>query len=141
MHRGKNTMRSMNAGRLARAALLAFVAGTLGTMVQAHHSRASFDENHLATLSGTIKEFRYTNPHSWILMMVPNGKGGEDLWELEGNNVNALVRQGWTSNTLLPGMKVKLLIAPRIDGAIGGSWKNLLEINGQRFSPPVGSKP
>lgn len=134
-------MRLMNTGRLAGVALLAIVAGTLGTAAQAHHSRASFDEQHLATLSGTIKEFRYTNPHSWILLLVPNGKGGEDVWELEGNNVNALVRQGWTSNTLVEGMKVKLLIAPRVDGTIGGSWKNLLEINGQRFSPPVGNKP
>lgn len=134
-------MRLMRTQRLLAAACVAMLAGTLGTTAQGHHSRASFDEEHLATLGGTVKEFRYTNPHSWILLMVPNGKGGEDLWELEGNTVNALVRQGWTSKTLEPGMRVKLLIAPRYDGQIGGSWKNLLEINGQRFTPPVSAKP
>lgn len=134
-------MQVMSARRLLTAVWMAMVVGAPGTAAQGHHSRASFDEEHLATLSGTVKEFRYTNPHSWILLMVPDGKGGEDLWELEGNTVNALVRQGWTSNTLQPGMKAKLLIAPRFDGHIGGSWKNLLEINGEKFAPPVSKKP
>jgi hypothetical protein len=65
--------------------------------------------------------------------MVPDGKGGESQWDLEGGSVNMVVRQGWTNKTLQPGMKVKLLIAPRKDGANGGEWLRLLEIDGQPF--------
>ena len=41
----------------------------------AHHSFAMFDADKKMTLEGTVKEFQWTNPHSWILMMVPNAQG------------------------------------------------------------------
>lgn len=113
------------------AALLACIFGTLSGAALAHHSTAAFDRENPATLAGTVKEFRYTNPHTWIYLTVPDGKGGEEQWELEGAAVNAVVRQGWTNKTLIPGMKVKLLIAPRKDGVPGGEWLRLLEVNGQ----------
>jgi hypothetical protein len=100
----------------------------------AHHSVAAFDRANPATLSGTVKQFKYTNPHTWIYLMVPDGKGGESQWDLEGGAVNMVVRQGWTKNTVKPGMKVKLLIAPRKDGADGGEWLRLLEIDGKAFT-------
>jgi Family of unknown function (DUF6152) len=112
------------------------VALTTGAAV-AHHSVAAFDRANPATLSGTVKLFKYTNPHTWIYLMVPDGKGGESQWDLEGGAVNMVVRQGWTKNTVKPGMKVKLLIAPRKDGADGGEWLRLLEIDGKAFTTSV----
>jgi hypothetical protein len=114
-------------------AVAATVALTTGAAV-AHHSVAAFDRANPATLSGTVKQFKYTNPHTWIYLMVPDGKGGESQWDLEGGAVNMVVRQGWTRNTVKPGMKVKLLIAPRKDGADGGEWLRLLEIDGKAFT-------
>jgi hypothetical protein len=78
-----------------------------------------------------VKEFKYTNPHTWIYLMVPDGKGGEQEWDLEGGSVNMVVRQGWTKNTLKAGMKVKLRIAPRKDGAPGGEWLSVIEVDGK----------
>ncbi|MFT3906103.1 MAG: DUF6152 family protein [Steroidobacteraceae bacterium] len=115
------------------AAALAAVAVMFAAGAQAHHSVAPFDRNNPVTLSGTVKEFKYTNPHTWIYLMVPDGKGGEQQWELEGGSVNMVVRQGWTNKTLGPGMKVKLLIAPRRDGNIGGEWLRVLELEGKPF--------
>lgn len=112
------------------SALLLLTTGALNSS-HAHHSTAAFDRENQATLSGTVVEFKYTNPHTWIYLMVPNEKGGEDQWELEGAAVNTIVRQGWTNKTLAPGMKVKLLIAPRKDGKPGGEWLRLLEANGK----------
>jgi len=104
------------------------------TTVQAHHSVAVFDREHPTTLSGTVREFKYTNPHTWIYLSVPDGKGGETEWFLEGSGVNTVMRQGWTKSTLLPGMKVKLLVALRRDGASGGAeWLRVLELNGVAF--------
>lgn len=99
----------------------------------AHHSVASFDRAHPATLTGVIRDFTWSNPHTWIELNVPDGKGGTDDWKLEGGAVNMLVRQGWNTQTLQPGMKVKLLIAPRKDGAVGGEWLRVLEINDAVF--------
>lgn len=118
--------------KLAAAACGLLMAATV-TGVQAHHSVAAFDRANPATLGGTVKEFKYTNPHTWIYLMVPDGNGGERQWDLEGGAVNMVVRQGWTNKTLTPGMKVKLLIAPRKDGKDGGEWLRLLEINGKPF--------
>ena len=40
----------------------------------AHHSYAEFDTDNKMTIAGTVKEFQWTNPHSWLLVNVPNGK-------------------------------------------------------------------
>ncbi|HTP40578.1 MAG TPA: DUF6152 family protein [Steroidobacteraceae bacterium] len=110
------------------------VAATLGCAVaSAHHSVASFDRANPEAVSGVVKDFKWTNPHSWITLMVPDGKGGEEEWDLEGGSVNMLVRSGWTTKTLQPGMKVKLMVAPRKDGKIGGEWLRVLELDGQPF--------
>ena len=123
----------MNIKRAVSMVVAGVVAGLLGVSALAHHSVAAFDRANPATLSGVIKQFRYTNPHTWIYLMVPDGKGGEGQWDLEGGSVNMVVRQGWTNKTLVPGMKVKLLIAPRKDGEPGGEWLRLLEIDGKPF--------
>lgn len=111
----------------------ALVATVMVSGAQAHHSVAAFDRQNPAALSGTVKEFKYTNPHTWIYLVVPNGKGSDDVWELEGGSVNMVVRQGWTKDTLKAGMKVKLLIAPRKDGENGGEWLRVLELDGKPF--------
>lgn len=126
-------MTKSSAGALTAAVAL-ITAGVLSGEARAHHSTAAFDRDNPATLAGTVKEFKYTNPHTWIFLMVPDGKGGEEQWDLEGAAVNMVVRQGWTNKTLVPGMKVKLLIAPRKDGSSGGEWLRLLEVNGKPSS-------
>jgi hypothetical protein len=107
------------------------VGSLLASVSHAHHSIAAFDRNNPVSLSGTVKEFKYTNPHTWIYIMVPDGKGGEQQWELEGGSVNMVVRQGWTKDTLKAGQKVKLMIAPRKDGDAGGEWLRVLEVDGK----------
>jgi len=104
---------------------------SIGGTAQAHHSATQYDMANMVAMSGTVKEFRYTNPHTWISLMVPDGKGGEQQWDVEGPAVNMLVRKGWTSATLKAGMKIKLKVALRKDGAIGGEWEAVLEIDGK----------
>src|SRR2546430_4283563 len=88
----------------------------------AHHSFAMFDPQKSMTLEGTIKEFQWTNPHSWILLMVDNAEGKAEQWAIEMSSPAGLARQGWKPKTLTPGMKVKAVIHPRRDGAIGGQF-------------------
>jgi hypothetical protein len=86
----------------------------------AHHSFAMFDATASKTVEGTVKEFQWTNPHSWILLMVDNAQG--EQWAIEMGGPQGLARQGWAPKTLRPGMKVKTVIHPLRDGSNGGQF-------------------
>ena len=88
----------------------------------AHHSFAMFDAEKRMTLVGTVKEFQWTNPHSWILMNVPNAAGVEEQWAIELGAPGGLARQGWVPKTLTPGMKVQAVVHPLKDGTHGGQF-------------------
>jgi uncharacterized protein DUF6152 len=88
----------------------------------AHHSFAMFDAEKSVKLEGTIKEFQWTNPHSWILLNVPNAQGVEEQWAIEMGAPGGLARQGWVPKTLTPGMKVSAVIHPLKDGTHGGQF-------------------
>lgn len=109
----------------------------LGSSAWAHHSVARFDRDHPISVEGTVKEFRWGNPHTWIVILVPNDKGGVDEWEMEGGSVNGMIRQGWTKSTIQAGQKIKLVVSPLRDGSIGGEWMRVLTLNGE----PLNLKP
>ena len=103
---------------LVRVASVALVAMALP--VVAHHSTAMFDFTKTVQLEGTIKDFQWTNPHTWTVVTV-SGKGGAvSEYGLEGMSPNYLARNGWTKRTLKAGDKVKLSVYPLKDGRKGG---------------------
>ena len=69
----------------------------------AHHSYAMFDRDKALSLAGTVKEFRWSNPHAWMEIYVPNDQGGNDMWGIEMNSPNNLARMGWKSTIVKPG--------------------------------------
>ena len=119
---------------VAVAASAAFVASSGAAL--AHHSFAMFDADQQATLSGTVKEFQWSNPHAWIFVMVPNHEGQLDQWAIELGGPGALARQGWTAKTLAPGMDVKLVIHPLRDGTNGGQFMALTLPDGTQLGNP-----
>jgi len=88
----------------------------------AHHSFAMFDTDHPMDLQGTVTEFKFTSPHTFILLEVKGTDGSSTTWNLEGASPSALVREGWASKTLKPGDELKMTIDPLRSGAPGGSW-------------------
>ena len=108
--------------RLKMTALLAAGAlvGFAGS-VFAHHSFAMFDQEHPIDLVGTVKEFKFTSPHTFVLLEVKNGNETV-VWNLEGASPSALVRDGWSSKTLTAGTELKMKIDPLRSGAPGGAW-------------------
>ena len=105
----------------------------------AHHSFAMFDAEKKMTLEGTVKEFQWTNPHSWILMMVPDAAGTPQQWAIELGAPGGLARQGWVPKTLTPGMKVQAIIHPLKDGTHGGQYMAVTLPDGTQKGNPNGA--
>ena len=101
-----------------------------GTAALAHHSFAMFDQKKMMTLDGTVHEFQWTNPHAFIELDVANG-GKLQRWSIELNSPNNLKRQGWVRNSLRPGEKVKVRIAPLRNGKHGGLFLDLTKPDGK----------
>jgi Family of unknown function (DUF6152) len=101
------------------------VSGTLIAMVgaaMAHHSFAMFDNENQIELEGIVQEFKYTSPHTFIVLQVKGQDDSSTVWNLEGVTPSALAREGWSSKSLKPGDELKMTIAPLRSGAPGGAW-------------------
>ena len=105
----------------------------------AHHSFAMFDAEKSVTIEGTVKEFQWTNPHSWILMTVPDAAGTPQQWAIELGAPGGLARQGWVPKTLTPGMKVQAIIHPLKDGTHGGQYMAITLPDGTQKGNPNGA--
>jgi hypothetical protein len=98
----------------------------------AHHSFAMFDNEKTVTLEGTVKEFQWTNPHSWVQLMVTDPATGKSVeWSIEAGSPNGLERQGWSRHVAKAGDKAVIEIHPLKNGNPGGSLVSM-SINGQK---------
>ena len=127
--------------RLRLAPILA-AAGVLGAAAPAlaHHSFSMFDMAQEKTIAGTVTDFQWTNPHSWIWLEVPTASGSEQ-WGVEGMSPNFLERRGWSKNTLRRGDKVSVVIHPVKNGAHGGSFVRVTLPSGKVMDMMGGSAP
>lgn len=107
--------------KIGAALTLLGVASLAATPSSAHHSFAMFDAKAEVTLQGTVKEFQWTNPHTWLQVMVAEG-GKQVEWSIEGSSPNILARTGWTNDIFKPGDKVSVVIHPMKDGSSGGQF-------------------
>jgi hypothetical protein len=124
----KPGLSAIRAGALA----LAVTAGvSLGGPAWAHHSFAMFDRDRTLDLVGVVKEFQWTNPHTWLQLDAPNAQGVVQEWSIEGNSTGTLSRMGWRPGSFKPGDKVTVKIYPMKDGSTGGSFVGAILANGQ----------
>ena len=107
---------------LRRAAVLVGAMMAAGNAALAHHSFAVFDIEHPLELKGTVQQFKFTSPHTFIVLEVKADDGSTMIWTLEGASPSFLVRDGWSSQSLKSGDQIKLSIDPLRSGAPGGAW-------------------
>src|SRR2546427_8211753 len=100
---GDSNMKSLNTIVLVIAALALLVSVQ---PVAAHHSGAGFDGTRVVEINGTIKEFQFKNPHTWIQVMVDDGGGKTTEWSLERGSPNQLGRMGYRPTSFPAGAKV-----------------------------------
>src|SRR5207248_11768038 len=96
-YEGETLMKLKVTALLAAGSLI----GLAGSVL-AHHSFAMFDQEHPIELVGTVKDFKFTSPHTFIILEVKEG-GESVVWNLEGQAPGGLSRDGWTAKTLTPG--------------------------------------
>jgi hypothetical protein len=125
-----------------RTLVLAGMAVAIAAPALAHHSFAMFDATKATKLEGTVKEFQWTNPHSWLrVMLVNQTTGREEQWGFEMGPPAQQIRRGWEPDSFKPGDKVTLDMHPLKDGSRGGQLVNAILPNGQKVggagAPPI----
>jgi hypothetical protein len=105
------------------AALLVTGGVMIGTQVLvAHHAGTMFSDD-VKEIAGTVKEFQFTNPHSWIQVLVETKPGAPPQeWSVEWGSPNQLGRRGIRPSTFKPGAKVTMRIRPMRDGSPAGGF-------------------
>jgi hypothetical protein len=101
--------------------LLTIAAATLvltQVKMYAHHSfAATYFEDKTVTVDGTIMQFLYRNPHSFVHVQAPDDKGVMQTWAVEWGAGGQLGRDGVTRDSLKPGDHVIITGNPGRDPA------------------------
>ena len=132
----------MNVKALSLAACAA--AAFITTPAFSHHSFAMFDIEKTVTLKGTVREYEWTNPHSWLRMMVADQAGKQLQWAFEMSSPARQIQLGMTKDSVHPGDTVTVTFHPMKDGTRGGQFIQAILANGQpivrgeRGTPPPG---
>ncbi|HXJ00451.1 MAG TPA: DUF6152 family protein [Micropepsaceae bacterium] len=115
--------------------LLAVAALALAAPASAHHSFAMFDSAKTVTLTGTVKEFEWTNPHAWLRVMVDDQTTGKPMqWALEMGSPGQQAQRGWKPDSVKPGDKVVITLHPLKDGSRGGQLLSAQLPGGQQLT-------
>jgi len=115
-------IRIMGAGLLAVALLSA--------PAFSHHSNVAFEVTKVDTVTGVVTNFQWSNPHTWLKVMVSDGKGGNTEWGFEGRAPGVLLRAGWTKKSLAPGETVTVDYSPARDGTKTGLIARVTKADG-----------
>jgi hypothetical protein len=105
------------------AGFIAIAAALFAVEAQAHHSFAMFDREKTINVSGTLKEFEWTNPHCWLHVNVVDAKtGATQDWAFEMGSIGQVAQQGWKADMVKPGEKISIEAHPMKDGSRGGQY-------------------
>lgn len=116
------------------ATMLTLVTGT----GLAHHSGSMFEKEKTLTLTGVVKEFQYTNPHSWLIVDV-EADGKVTSWGFEAEGPSTLGRAGIRKSDFAPGTRITITGRPMRDGRPAAFWiKAVRHSDNKEFTPSLG---
>jgi hypothetical protein len=109
---------------LATASLAVVLFANLGNVLTAHHSMAGYDDTQKITLRGTVSEYKWRNPHAWVVWDVKDDSGKIVQWSGELPAINTDQALGMTKYSLKPGDEVAVTVNPSKLGTPDGRvWK------------------
>ena len=106
--------------------------GSLTMPLAAHHSGTMFEEKKTVTLEGVVKEFQYTNPHSWLLVDVTNKDGSVTTWGFEAEGPSTLARAGIKPSDFAAGTRISITGRPMKDGRPAANGRDVTFANGKK---------
>ena len=119
--------------------LVVVVAAATGA--SAHHSFAVFfDDQKIIEVTGSVTDFRFTNPHAIISMSVKNAKGQVEPWRAETNAVTLLRRRGWTKDSLTIGEVITVEGWRARDGSNYMRMRTVKRADGTILGTPVSNQ-
>jgi len=130
--RDRRSLRGFRA--VTATALLLLAAGS----ASAHHSATMFEQTIQITVEGVVKEFQYTNPHSWLLVDVKDKNGKVTTWGFEAEGPSTLQRAGIRPSVFPAGTKVTMTGRPMKDGTPAAIWVLAVRDDGKKFDPRAG---
>jgi hypothetical protein len=115
-----------------KARLSALIAATLllAAPAWAHHSGAMYDPAKVVSLTGSVMEFSWKNPHAEISILGAEAGGRAEQWSLECSTPNILARKGWANDSLKPGDKISVTMRPMKDGSKAGQILTVVTAKG-----------
>ena len=106
--------------------------------LSAHHGQAGYNTTETVTVSGTVTEFQFVNPHSIVTLAVKDDKGETQSWQGELTSPNHLLRAGWTATTLKPSDQVTML-GYRAKSGANSMWITKISVNGEELKMGAGN--
>ncbi len=99
----------------------------------AHHGAASFDTSKMVTVTGTVTEYVWSNPHVLVKLDAKDDSGNVSHWVAEAWNPVTQASRGWSKNTFKPGDEVSLDLNPAKNRQSVGEIRGRIVINGKEF--------
>jgi hypothetical protein len=126
-----------------RAAVL-FLSPLMAAVATAHHSTAEFDYTKQLTIQGKVKEVQWTNPHSYIQLLVTGDDGKQVEWSVEIGSPSLNINLGWRKSSVVAGDEVTMLLSPARNGTPYGTLRVLTFPDGRELkgvAAQVGNRP
>lgn len=123
----------MITAKTLRRGAIALLSSILAMAAVGHHSTAEFDYSKQQTIKGTVKEVQWTNPHSFIQLLVPVPGKDPVEWSVEIGSPSINIALGWKKNSVKPGDVVTMLISPARNGTPLGTLRKLTFEDGREL--------
>lgn len=128
----------MTASRVSVGVLMGIYLAVASAPALAHHSAAMFEEKKTVTVEGVVKEFQFTNPHSWLLVDVKDKNGKVTTWGFEAEGPSTLQRAGIRPSEFPVGTKLTITGRPMKDGRPAAIWEYAVRADGKKYNPREG---
>ena len=121
-------------GRVWTAVLAGAAALGASAPALSHHSHAMFDHTRDVTITGTVSNFVFTNPHAFLYVDVRQENGATVKYWIEMTNIPNMLRSGIRATTFKPGDAITVTIRPLTDGKPGGNYKKIVAADGSIYT-------
>ncbi len=118
--------------------LTASLAVILAATAAAHHSTAEFDYTKQVTIQGTVKEVQWTNPHSFIQLLVEDKDKTTVEWSVEIGSPTLNIAMGWKKTSVKRGDVVTMNLSPARNGRPYGTLRVLTFADGSELKGVAG---